>query len=383
MMDIQKELNSQSCNGCCLCQNLCPKKSISMVYSDDGFLVPRINDNCIRCHICVNNCPQLTHKRAAKNDITLQMMECKSSSDEIVLNSSSGGVFSEIANSILKSGGVVFGATLEKDYTVRHFAVKSDVELSKIRYSKYIQSDLSNTYKEVKDYLERGVPVLFAGTPCQLNALKLFLKKEYEALFLVDLLCFGIMSTSVFKEYIKYALKDQALSDGYEVYFRKKGLNNWPNSFAIYKDGHLAYEEQFHFSKKGIGFIFGSGLAKRHQCETCNFKAIERVSDITLADFRKKDAEPDFNSSLVLVNTQKGKKFFEGILVEKRILGEDECAYVKERVIRKDIPNIYRKSFLKSFSKNGFSKKTLKYIAYKKDSIFVKIKRKILWMIRK
>ena len=176
MIDIQKK----QCTGCAACADVCPKNCIDMSLDSEGFRYPKVNSlTCVNCDLCKSVCPALN---GAECDILAETYAVKSKDEKVRLESSSGGAFSQIAKYILNNGGIVFGAAFDDDWTVHHIAVDSEGDLRLLRTSKYTQSRMHGIYRQVKKKLKEGYKVLFTGTPCQVNALKLFLKyyKEYK-----------------------------------------------------------------------------------------------------------------------------------------------------------------------------------------------------------
>ena len=190
------------CTGCAACVNICSNNAISMITDAKGFLRPIIDNNkCISCGLCAKKCPQ-------NNDIVLNT-QCNiyasmAKNDKIREDSSSGGIFSLLAEEVLKEGGAVFGAELKPDMRVCHTCVDNINELYKLRGSKYLQSDIGLVFRDIKEYLCSGKSVMFSGTPCQIDGLYKFLGNKPENLITIDLLCHGVPSCAVFKKYIKY-----------------------------------------------------------------------------------------------------------------------------------------------------------------------------------
>ena len=190
-----------NCCGCGACSNICPKSCITMQADEEGFLYPKINKKtCINCGLCEKICPILNKPK------TYQILQCyaaKHKNSKIKLKSSSGGIFTALAENILKEGGVVFGAAFDKDWNVRHTFCKNLNDLDKLRRSKYVQSDIGLTYRQTKDFLDKECKVLFTGTPCQIAALRNFLGKEYENLLTAELFCHGVPSPTVWQKFLE------------------------------------------------------------------------------------------------------------------------------------------------------------------------------------
>ena len=190
------------CTGCAACANVCEKSAISMRADQKGFLRPVISqDNCINCGLCRKICPQV--ERVAPTKREGRVLAALAIDDNIRANSSSGGIFSLLAERTLHDGGVVFGAALTDDLLVQHVMVGVSEGLAKLRGSKYVQSEIGDCYRQVIRFLKQGKKVLFSGTPCQIDALKRFLGKEYDNLITIDILCHGVPSQKVLTRFIQ------------------------------------------------------------------------------------------------------------------------------------------------------------------------------------
>ena len=304
--------NKKDCCGCSVCANVCPKNCIEMISDNEGFLYPEVDkERCVNCGLCEKFCPTINKLQLVENNqIALAVIN---KDNNIRLNSSSGGVFTLLASEIIKNGGVVFGAALSENCkSVSHIPVRTLEELNALRGSKYVQSQIGNTYNEVKTVLENGKKVLFSGTPCQVSGLYTFLGKEYENLFTCDFVCHGVPSPLVWKKYVELR-EAKALSKTNRVFFRNK-QKGW-------KEYSLKFEFQNgkEFIKSVIDDLFLRGFARdlylRPSCYECRFKGTNRPSDITLADFwGVENLCPEMydnkGTSLVILNSEKGKKLF-------------------------------------------------------------------------
>lgn len=218
-MGIENICNLQNCTGCAACKQICTHEAISMQLDEEGFLRPLINqDRCVECRICIKICPVNT--QTIKHE-PIKVFSGWSNNEETRLTSSSGGAFVEIAKLILAQNGVVFGVSMDSNMLAHHIFIESEKEIYKLQGSKYIQSIIGNAYKDAKQFLQEGRKVLFSGTPCQIAGLRNFLHKDYENLYTVDLICHGVPSPKVFKDYIHYI--ENAINEPVkEVKFRCK-----------------------------------------------------------------------------------------------------------------------------------------------------------------
>lgn len=193
--------NKHDCCGCSACVSRCPKQCINMCEDSKGFLYPQVDkESCIDCGICEKVCPMLNKPEAKEPQHEYAV---QNSNEKVRITSSSGGVFSSIATGVLNEGGVVFGAAFDEEWKVCHIGIDTKEELSLLQGSKYVQSHIGDAFPRVEQLLKRGVKVLFSGTPCQIAGLKRYLRKEYNNLFTVDVICHGVPSPKVWREYLK------------------------------------------------------------------------------------------------------------------------------------------------------------------------------------
>ena len=200
-------IDKKNCCGCSACAQICPRKCILMQEDDEGFLYPKVDKkSCIDCHLCERVCPVLNQSKPKK---PLKVYASINKDENIRLCSSSGGIFTALAEKVIAEGGVVFGARFDDKWEVVHDYVETKEDLSKFRGSKYVQSRIENCYKEAEVFLKAGRIVLFSGTPCQIAGLILFLKKSYNNLLTVDFVCHGVPSPGVWRRYLKEEIARQ------------------------------------------------------------------------------------------------------------------------------------------------------------------------------
>lgn len=193
--------DKSQCCGCEACRNVCPKQCITLKEDKEGFLYPEINvTTCIKCGLCERVCPMLLQSN--KERMPVAVYAAKHKDDNIRLVSSSGGAFTFLAEKVIEQGGVVFGARFDENWQVVHDYVETKSELSLFRGSKYVQSRIGNSYQQVQQFLKSGRLVLFTGTSCQILGLKLFLRKQYDNLLAIDVICHGVPSPKVWKKYL-------------------------------------------------------------------------------------------------------------------------------------------------------------------------------------
>lgn len=300
------------CVGCSACVNRCPVHCITMLEDEEGFLYPEvIAERCINCGLCEKACPVLN---IPEHQSVLTVYGCKNNDKEIRLTSSSGGMFTVLAEHILAKGGMVFGAAFDEKWQVHHIAVHDSTELKKIRGSKYVQSFIGCTYNEAEKLLKKGSYVLYSGTPCQIAGLKRFLGKEYDNLYTVDVVCHGIPSPMIYRKQLAEAeaVTGSAIK---LVCFRDK-QDGW-------KRGHLVFQTAtgvISKSKQESPYmrLFLAGVSVRPSCPQCHYNNQHSSADLTIADYWGVDKQfpyydDDQGVTLVLVNNEKGQQLFENI----------------------------------------------------------------------
>lgn len=306
-----------NCCGCGACVNKCPKGAISMKPNKEGFLHPEIDkDLCVECGACEKACPGLAPEKTTGNKPLAFIVQHKS--DAIRYQSTSGGAFTAIAEEIINRGGVVFGAAMTDELSVKHICVKNIDELARFRNSKYVQSEIGNCYKEAKERLASGQWVCFSGTPCQINGLYKFLGKDYDTLIAVDVVCKSVPSPLVFKKYIEY--KKGMEGNITDVVFRDKKRGFLYCTMAHYAS-HEDRQQSKELYRRGSESdewlrLFLSGKISRRSCMSCSYQTKERMGDFTLGDIWETghpELDDNKGSTLVHVWTAKGKVFLESI----------------------------------------------------------------------
>lgn len=296
------------CTGCYGCLNTCPVHgAIEFKLTEEGFYKPYITGECVHCGYCQEGCPVIKKENGnLKED--LEVYSCWSRDEEILKNSSSGGIFSELAKIYLENDGVVFGAKWQEGEIV-HIGITKLEELKELQKSKYLQSKIEYSYTKVKELLKEGKKVLFVGTPCEIASLNLVVKDEN--LVTVDLICHGIPSYTVYHKYIRenFNLNIRNIT----VDFRNKDTG-WENYNLTFKDKDKIIIKNNH--KEDIWFRgFLQNIYLNKPCYSCEFRTIPRVADITLGDFWGVPQElKNFKgTSVVTINSKKGKELFEKI----------------------------------------------------------------------
>lgn len=298
------------CTGCEACGNACPKNAITMEPDGEGFLFPQVNEAlCIDCGKCRKVCPVGENPFVSENHVE---PECYAmwAENEIRAKSSSGGVFTLLGKWAIENGGAVAGAAYTPDcYSVAHQIAETEAELAPLRGSKYVQSEMGMTYRQVKEILQADRPVLFTGCPCQVAGLYKFLGKDYQNLYTVELVCHGVPAQSIFAKFVKE--QEQVVgSKAQSVNMRDKTVAEWDPAMSI----HFANGKKGEWKRNQSSYLraFLNLLDIRPSCGNCQFAKLPRVADLTIADFwdvHRFDPKLDDRkgTSAVLVNNEKGR----------------------------------------------------------------------------
>lgn len=294
------------CTGCGACQNTCPFNAIKLEANDEGFLVPTVNgEKCTNCGLCKTVCPAIHFKTTNRKEPECYAVLADSG---IRRKSSSGGMFTILAQHVLKKGGYVCGAAFVEEWNVHHIIIDKEEDLDKLRRSKYLQSEMGDTYQQIKTLLDYDKVVLFVGTPCQVSALNLFLKKDYEKLIKIDLICHGVPNYEIFKKFLE---EITPISNIKSINFREKERIGLDCFFSIETNDSKIYPQEY-FS----GFV--NNLYLRKSCSACKYTGFQRFGDMTIGDFWGiENYDPSLydkiGTSLVLINNAKGAKCFSEV----------------------------------------------------------------------
>lgn len=188
------------CTGCGACTSVCEQKALNLIPGKEGFYRPLVDtDKCISCGLCEKVCPVLNSVKTVVTSATPLVYAAWNKDEKVRAESSSGGVFSALAETVLEMGGIVCGAAYANDMSVSHIRIEKKSDLSKLRLSKYVQSYIGDAFREVKEYAKQGKTVLFCGTPCQAAGLRNFLRKDYPNIICCDFICHGVPSPLMYK----------------------------------------------------------------------------------------------------------------------------------------------------------------------------------------
>lgn len=308
------------CCGCNACLNVCPQKAISIQEDEDGFVYPSIDSNiCVNCGLCRQVCEYRKKEKASATSKSV-VYAAKGKNRTLTSKSSSGGVFATLAQIAINDGGIVFGCALELvggEYVAHHISIEDIKNLWRIQGSKYVQSNIGDAYTRAKKALDIGKFVLFSGTPCQIAGLKSYLKKDYDNLLTVDLVCHGVPNSRLFNSYIKF---EESKIGGTisEISFRNKTDFRITIRYSVMGKERI---KRIPSSLSSFYNFFLRGDIYRENCYSCKYASPERVSDLTLGDYwgfsavhpdakKRRNLKEKDGVSCVLLNTKKGKNFF-------------------------------------------------------------------------
>lgn len=309
-----------NCSECNACVQICKHQAIELKVNEEGFSYPCINiEKCIHCNLCIEVCPMQNGDKVKLSNLKVLAVQIKN--NKTLQKSSSGGVFSLIANYVIKNNGIIYGAAWNAEMQLCHIGVETEKELERLRGSKYVHSYIGNVFQDIKVHLKNNRLVYFTGTPCQVAGLKLFLRKSYDNLITSDLICHGTPSQKIF-DVFRHNMEIELNEKTVDYKFRDKSIAGWScsssSSLTIRKNG----KKHFHIYNRNMRayyLAFIKGDITREDCYSCPFTTVERVGDITLADFWGIDKFhhffPNQNNgvSLVLINSQQGINIWENI----------------------------------------------------------------------
>ncbi len=376
-------LNKQDCSGCSACVQACAQKCLKMVADEEGFLYPQLVQPslCTNCHLCEKVCP-ITNR--TEKDGVPTAYAVLNRDDATRAQSSSGGVFYLLAQTVLSQGGVVFGAKYNEDFSVSHGYAENLQDVRAFMGSKYTQSEIGDAYARAKSFLQEGRLVLFTGTPCQIGGLKAYLRKDYDNLICQDIICHGVPSPLVWKKYVDFR-EAKAASKTRRTFSRHKKYG-WKMYSVQFEFSNCTEYIQVHFADLYMR-SFLRNFTLRPSCYHCSFKQVAREADITLADFWgiqkvAPDMDDDKGTSLVIVHSQKGQQLFEALAPNSRVKQVDfQKATSSNPAMTKSSPkNPQREAFMEEIQDKPFQKVAKKYC---KETVREVAKRKLRPLYRK
>ena len=381
MIDIK---DKSQCCGCEACVQRCPRQCISLIEDREGFLYPKVDKKaCIECNICEKVCPVINQSEAKEPLITYA---AKNNDEKIRLRSSSGGIFSMLAEAVLNDGGVVFGVCWDKDWRLVFDYTESIDGLSRFRGSKYLQAHVGDAYIIAEQFLKSGRRVLFSGTPCQIRGLKLFLRRDYDKLLCVDIICHGVPSPGVFRRYLNEEIANVAKNKVIDVdclhiddiQFRDKrtGWKSYSLRYQLRDNNANLYSNISLYTDNIYMRGFLRDFYLRPSCYACSAKAGKSGADITLGDFwgieqLKPEIDDDKGVSAVLLNTLLGKQIFEQLSVEKTLMNYAHVQQYNLAVYRSVARPQKRDKFFRSRKSFSATIESLSKITLKEKYIFI------------
>lgn len=361
------------CYGCHSCENICPQQAIQMKPNEEGFLYPVFDEQkCVHCGLCVKACP---YDSPSAVEMPIRSVASQYKNLDALLSSSSGGLFSALADYILSKKGYVAGCVFDDSFSAIHMLTNQCAVAEKMRGSKYVQSTMGDVYKQIQQVLMEGSLVLFTGTPCQVDGLKAFLRKEYDNLYTVDLICHGVPSPKILEDYLDTVRGKKGKVT--ELTFRNKKRNGWCSQGSIGYSGKVKTITPFNNSY--YNFYYLQNNVSRFCCYECKYSNVKRVGDITIGDYWNiGDVLPKVNTtdgySAVLINTAKGDALFNGIsgsLIVYETALEDVVKGNVNLTNPCSMPE-NRKDIYSKISQNGYEKTSKKECKYQYIKPFIR-----------
>ena len=350
------------CTGCGACASGCPKGAIHMLPDREGFLYPTVTDACIQCGHCAHICPVLKQREPRPEPAVFAAWNPDAS---VRQTSTAGGVFPLLAEYILDEGGVVFGAALDQELRVRHIAVKDKAELPRLQGAKPVQSDLGDSFRRVRHYLDQGRRVLFSGTPCQVDGLYHFLGEHPERLLTCDVVCSGVSSPGVWGQLVRSMayIKRQPPVD---VCFCGKLPGEKDRRFRVRFAGGAQYDAPF--GKSDFGRGLRQRLFLRPACHRCPYTSTDRPADLTLGIYRDppKDFHPEvprYSISLLLVNSAKGAHYFDTLPLKREKLTLDQAVACAGALSAPQEASGSREDFFAAFCQQPFQQVRTRFLS--------------------
>jgi len=354
----------EHCFGCTACVHICPVSCIRMVQDTRGFLYPVVDESqCIDCGLCLQVCPFVTDSNLGSELFPETLAyAAKHTDDATRRQSSSAGAFTAISEYVLGQQGVVYAAGYDDDLTVCHVRAISIEQRNLLRGSKYVQSNLGDTFKDVEHDLKHDLFVLFTGTPCQVAGLRNYLQKEYETLLLVDLICHGVPSQKVFKDYLDLveSLEGSSITS---CTFRdtSKGWRNLAMNL-----GFASGSKIIDASNSSYYTLFVNGTILRPCCYECKFSNFDRSGDITIGDFwgiekTLPQFEDEQGVSLILVNSHKGETIFRSVSDHLTCIQSTHADCLQHSLYAPTRAHANKDAFWKDYGEHGYQYAGKKY----------------------
>lgn len=370
------------CMGCAVCYNVCPFHAITMEQDEESFLYPRVDKTkCTECGLCEKKCPIYHPVLPARLGVPT-VYAGWSRNEDIRMQSTTGGIFYELAAAFIEAGGYVCGAIWRDDWSVRHFISNNKEDLKILMGSKYIQSDKADIYCQIKRLLDASEKVMICSLPCETTGLYTYLGKDYENLYVLDMLCRGANAPGVLQKFVD-VLERQHKSKAVNIHFKCKQPYGWHRfSTEIRFENGDVYSKDRH-NDSFMRFYLEENCCIRPSCHECQFKSIEGYGDITIADFwgiENFHPELDENkgTSMIKINTRKGEKFFSqfaGNIYYERCSLEEANTNSNPAFNKAIPPGKRREEFFMDYRELPFEKVLRKYVP-DKGTVLSVIRRK-------
>lgn len=361
-MYIEEIRKTNKCTGCGNCKNRCPAKAIEMIEDEEGFRVPSVDyEKCLNCRICELKCP-LSMVKYADMELLPKAVLVRNREKERLQQVASGGICFTLSDYFVRVlHGFVCGAVFDEDYSVKHIVTNSMDDIIRMSQSKYVQSDLGKCFSSIENLLRNGQFVLFVGTTCQVYALKKYLDTSYDRLFCIDLICHGVPSPKVQREYVAYLRKHygnlRRLSNRNKRFYQHSYVNTYASEF---EGGHTIVKR---YSDDPMAIAFFKHLSIRQTCYSCEFKSLHRISDLTVGDFWFSEqygmGEDKYGINLCLVQGKKGDELlaFVNDCVESCHIDSEEAIVLNGGMLYASCePHKNRETFFEKLGKVPFDK---------------------------
>lgn len=307
--------DKRKCTGCSVCANVCPFEAIAMKEDEESFLYPHIEaDKCKKCGLCDAHCP-VSHMYLPERIPIPSVYAGWSKNDEIRMQSTTGGIFYELASAFIENGGYVCGVVWTNDWSAKHFISNKKEDLKFLMGSKYIQSNKNNIYKTIKKLLEASERVMICSLPCETAGLYTYLGRDYDNLFVVDMLCRGVNAPGVLKKFLM-TLEKKYQSHVESVHFKCKRPHGWHgfSTEITFANGHIYNRDRY--TDQFMRCYLQENCSIRPSCSDCRFKSVNGYGDITIGDFwgieySHPELDENKGTSMIKINTQKGQHYFE------------------------------------------------------------------------
>lgn len=368
------KLNDKSdCCGCSACYSICSHHAIEFTEDQEGFFYPVFNQKlCIDCGLCEKVCPIIHYKTKPKTGNPIIYSAINKNAKQY-MQSSSGGIFILLCEYIISNGGIVCGAVYDKNFVVKHSFARTLDECITFQGSKYVQSDIRGIYPKIKSILKDNIPVLFSGTPCQVAGLKLYLRKDYNNLYTVDLICHGVPSPLIFKDYLNFVRGKNVIS---HINMKSKSkIKGTTIRFDFFNGKSVQQTLKTDIWNK----LYFRHYIVRPSCHNCKFTHYNRVGDITIGDYWRIDKyypkfHPEKMVSLIMINNNKGAFMLNGISMKIDSILVSKSETIQNALKTSCKPNIERSQFWFDYTKHGFEYIANKYLEY---TFYYRIKDKI------